>query len=147
MVGVAETCGQGENPKHSQQLCILYRERENARDKVAARVFRVSTSKTPPSSETPHNQRRQGGGARTELSERVTLRWNDLEATGWTLNMSRGGLRAVVESPLDPELEYLVAVGDGPARRACLVWSKGEADGQIVGLRFLDVEGSVPPEE
>ena len=42
----------------------------------------------------------------------------------------------MVESPLDPELEYLVAVGDGPARRACLVWSKGEADGQILGLRF-----------
>jgi hypothetical protein len=82
-----------------------------------------------------------------ELSERVTLRSNDLEASGWTLNVSRGGLRAVVEGPLDLGLEYQVAVGDGPARRACIAWSKGEADGQIVGLRFLDVEGSVPPEE
>jgi len=107
----------------------------------------VSTSKTPPSSETPHSQRRQSGGARTELSERVTLRSKDLEATGWTLNVSRGGLRAIVENPLDPGLEYQVEVGDGQARRACIVWTKGEADGQIVGLRFLDVEGSVPPEE
>ena len=107
----------------------------------------MSTSKTPPSSETPHSQRRQSGGARTELSERVTLRANDEETSGWTLNVSRGGLRAVVEHPLDPGLEYQVAVGDGPVRRACIAWSKGEADGQIVGLRFLDVDGSVPPEE
>jgi hypothetical protein len=110
----------------------------------------VSTSKTPPSSETPHNQRRQGGGARIELSERVTVRINgasDQATEGWTLNVSRGGLRAVVEQALDPALEYEVAVGGGPARRACIAWSKGEADGQIVGLRFLDVEGSVPPED
>lgn len=107
----------------------------------------MSTSKTPPSSETPHNQRRQGGGARIELSERVTLRANDQATEGWTLNVSRGGLRAVVERALDPALEYEVEVGDGPARRACIAWSRGEEDGQIVGLRFLDVEGSVPPED
>ncbi|HEX5102134.1 MAG TPA: PilZ domain-containing protein [Polyangiaceae bacterium] len=110
----------------------------------------MSTSKTPPSSETPHSQRRQSGGARIELSERVTLRVsgsNDEATEGWTLNVSRGGLRAVVEHALDPALEYQVEVGDGPARRACIAWSKGEADGQIVGLRFLDVEGSVPPED
>ena len=53
----------------------------------------------------------------------------------------------MLEQPLDPALEYEVEVGEAPARRACIVWAKAEADGQIVGLRFLDVEGSVPPEE
>ncbi len=110
------------------------------------RLF-VASSKNPPSSETPHSQRRQSGGARVESSERVTIRTAEQLTEGWTLNVSRGGLRAVVEQALDPALEYQVAVGEGPARRACIAWSKAEADGQIVGLRFLDVEGSVPPEE
>ncbi len=105
-----------------------------------------TTSNRPPSSETPHSQRRQGGGARVESSERVVIRRADVETCGWTLNVSRGGLRAVVEGELDPTLEYEVSVGEGPLRRACIAWSKGESDGQIVGLRFLDVDGSVPPE-
>ena len=69
------------------------------------------------------------------------------ESSGWTLNISRGGLRAVFEDALDPELEYEVMVGEQPFRKARLAWSRAEADGQIVGLRFLDVEGSIPPEE
>jgi hypothetical protein len=107
----------------------------------------VTSSNRPPTSDTPHSQRRQGGGARVESSERVIIRWAELETEGWSLNVSRGGVRAVFEQPLDPALEYEVAVGDAAPRRACIAWAKGEADGQIVGLRFLDVEGSVPPEE
>jgi hypothetical protein len=105
-----------------------------------------SSSTKPPSADAPHNQRRQSGGARVEASERVVIRLGEVETTGWTLNVSRGGLRAVLEQPLEPTLEYEVAVGESPARRACLAWSKAEADGHIVGLRFLDVDGSVPPE-
>lgn len=75
------------------------------------------------------------------------IRAAGFETTGWTLNVSRGGLRAIVEEPLADEREYEVAVGDANARRARIAWSRAEADGQIVGLRFLDVEGSVPPEE
>ena len=101
----------------------------------------------PPSSETPHSQRRQAGGARREASERVVLRAGAFEATGWTLNVSRGGLRAVFEDPLDPTLEYDVSVGEEASRRAAIAWARAEADGQIVGLRFLDIEGSVPPED
>ncbi|HEX6274849.1 MAG TPA: PilZ domain-containing protein [Polyangiaceae bacterium] len=95
----------------------------------------------------PSSQRRQTGGARHEASERVLIRANAFETTGWTLNVSRGGIRAVVEDPLDPETEYEVSVDSGSARRARIAWSRQEADGQIVGLRFLDVEGSVPPED
>jgi hypothetical protein len=75
------------------------------------------------------------------------IRADGLETTGWTLNVSRGGIRAVVEDPLDPNAEYDVLVGDAPARKARIAWSRVEADGQIVGLRFLDVDGSVPPEQ
>jgi hypothetical protein len=103
----------------------------------------MTRSKTP----NPPSQRRQTGGARHEASERVTIRANALETSGWTLNVSRGGIRAVVEDPLDPETEYEVSVGDGGARRARIAWSRQEADGQIVGLRFLDVDGSMPPED
>jgi hypothetical protein len=77
----------------------------------------------------------------------VVIRAQALETTGWTLNVSRGGLRAVVEDPLDPSTEYEVFVGDAPGRRARIAWARVEADGQIVGLTFLDVEGSVPPDE
>jgi hypothetical protein len=106
----------------------------------------VGESKNPPSVE-PHSQRRQSGGARHESSDRVVIRAEALETTGWTLNVSRGGIRAVVEDPLDPNAEYEVLVGDAPARRARIAWSRVETDGQIVGLRFLDVDGSVPPED
>jgi len=119
----------------------------SSHDKLACSEVSVSSTNRPPSSDTPHNQRRQSGGARVEASDRVVIRNGGLEASGWTLNVSRGGLRAVLEQPLDPGLEYEVEVGEAGARRACVVWTKAEADGQIVGLRFLDVEGSVPPEE
>lgn len=57
-------------------------------------------------------------------------------------------MRAIVEEPLQSGAEYELLVGDGePAgRKVAVVWVQDEADGQIVGLRFLDVEGSVPPE-
>jgi len=103
----------------------------------------VTRTKTP----NPSSQRRQTGGARHEASERVLIRANSLETSGWTLNVSRGGIRAVVEDPLDPETEYEVSVGSESPRRARIAWSRQEADGQIVGLRFLDVEGSIPPDD
>jgi hypothetical protein len=108
--------------------------------------FSLGESKNPPSGEL-YSQRRQSGGARHESSDRVLIRAAALETTGWTLNVSRGGIRAVFEDPLDVNAEYEVLVGDGPPRKARIAWSRVEADGQIVGLRFLDSDGSVPPEE
>ena len=105
--------------------------------------MRVTSSKTPQAA----GQRRQTGGARHEASERVVIRASGFETSGWTLNVSRGGIRAVFEDPLTPETEYEVSVGSESPRRACIAWSRQEADGQIVGLRFLDVDGSIPPEE
>jgi hypothetical protein len=107
----------------------------------------VSRRSPPPPSEI-HAQRRATGGARREATERVTLRGPDFETHGWTLNVSRGGIRAIVEEPLRAGGEYELIVGDADesARKVAVVWVQDEADGQIVGVRYLDVEGSVPPE-
>jgi hypothetical protein len=77
----------------------------------------------------------------------VTLRGPDFETQGWTLNVSRGGMRAIVEEPVKAGAEYDLLVGgdEATARKVAVVWVQDEADGQIVGVRFLDVVGSVPP--
>ncbi|MET0794446.1 MAG: PilZ domain-containing protein [Polyangiaceae bacterium] len=114
------------------------------------------TREKPPTS-SPDNEvrapRRHSGGARREASERVLVRAPTLgfETNGWTLNVSRGGIRAVVEEALQLGIEYQLIVGDEEtslARRASVVWLQDEADGQIVGLKYLDVEdGSEPPKD
>lgn len=110
-------------------------------------LVRVSRRSPTPSSEV-HAQRRATGGARREATERVTLRGPGFETHGWTLNVSRGGMRAIVEEPVKSGVEYELVVGDADesARKVAVVWVQDEADGQIVGVRFLDVVGSMPPE-
>ena len=76
----------------------------------------------------------------------MTIAAHDEELAAWTLNVSRGGLRLVVEDPVIVGETYEVAVGDASARPAIVVWTREEADGQIAGLRFVDVDnGEVPP--
>ena len=108
------------------------------------------TREKPPANHEPEIRapRRHAGGARFEASERVLVRAADFETHGWTLNVSRGGIRAIVEDPLVQGSEYQLTVGDeetAPARRASVAWLQDEADGQIVGLKYLDVEDSAPP--
>lgn len=67
----------------------------------------------------------------------------DVEA--WTLNLSRGGVRVVVEDPIYVGAIYEVTVGDQQARTARVVWLREEADGQIAGLKFEDAEGGESP--
>lgn len=103
-----------------------------------------------PSSPEQHAQRRNSGGARREASERVVLRNSEFETRGWTLNVSRGGLRAILEDHLMMGVEYELVIGEeegGAPRKVCAVWSQDEADGQIVGLKYLDTEGSIPPQD
>lgn len=93
----------------------------------------------------PSTLQRRKGGARTELTERVTLRSAGFSTTGWTLNVSRGGLRAIVEERLSVDVDYEVLIGEEAAGRlARVVWARDEQDGQIVGLKYLDTE-SMPP--
>ena len=104
--------------------------------------------KSPPPATELHAQRRATGGARREATERVTLRGPNFETHGWTLNVSRGGMRAIVEEPVKSGVEYELLVGgmEESARKVSVVWVQDEADGQIVGVRFLVVACSVPPE-
>jgi len=42
--------------------------------------------------------------------------------------------------------EYTVEIGtDAEPRDVRIIWIQDEADGQIVGVQFLDTDGSVPP--
>ncbi len=107
----------------------------------------IVSPRTPPSAQSVHAQRRATGGARREATDRVTLRTPGFETQGWTLNVSRGGMRAIVEEPVKSGVEYELIVGgaETTSRQVSVVWVQDEADGQIVGLRFLDVVGSMPP--
>jgi PilZ domain len=109
---------------------------------------RSHTSSSPPPQADVHGQRWSSGGARREASERVVLRAAGYESSGWTLNVSRGGVRLIVESQVELGREYELWIGDEQSalrRRGRVVWVQDEADGQIAGIQYLDVEGAVPP--
>ena len=94
------------------------------------------------------------GGARREVSARVALRsvtGDDLRYEGWALNVSRGGVRAILEEKLELGQEFEIDVGDpneSPSRRGRVVWVQEEPDGVIVGIEFVGLSGthkSAPP--
>lgn len=109
---------------------------------------------TPPQGVTaptaPHAMRR--GGARREVSERVKLESDEGAVfDGWALNVSRGGLRAILEDKVTLGQKFGVTLGaDEALRRAArVVWVQEEPDGVIVGLEFTSGSGaqkSVPPD-
>jgi len=94
-------------------------------------------------------QRRAAGGARREISAHVTLRSQSEEYDGWALNISRGGIRVVIEGRVTPG-QTLVVEGYDPddpaavARPARVVWVQDEPDGSVVGMEFVDAP-SAPP--
>jgi hypothetical protein len=83
---------------------------------------------------------RRAGGARHEVSYRIALcRDGQEELPGWALNLSRGGLRGVVEAHVEIGEVYEVVVGDELVRRpGRVVWTQEEPDGTIVGVEFLE---------
>jgi hypothetical protein len=92
------------------------------------------------------------GGARREVSTRVFLRSakGSVVHEGWALNVSRGGVRAILEEKveLNEEFEVEVGTGEGPPRDGRIVWMQEEPDGVIVGIEFTSQSGthkSVPP--
>lgn len=89
---------------------------------------------------------RRAGGARHEVSDRVTFMQGANEISGWALNLSRGGLRAIVEEPVELGAEYQIVIGDEKQRPGRIVWIQEEPDGAIVGVSFLDAtDGLTPP--
>lgn len=111
-------------------------------------VTRKNLTPPPGVPDEQHGTRRRAGGARREASDRVRFLNEGREVDGWALNVSRGGIRVVVEEPLELGGEYEVSVGEEEhVKRPCrVVWVQDEADGQIVGVQFLDTNaGTVPP--
>lgn len=90
---------------------------------------------------------RRSDGPRKNISERVLFHFADRTLDGWALNMSRGGLRAIVEEPVVMGEEFELTVGDNDERRAArIVWVRGDADGAVVGISFVGSPfSSVPP--
>ena len=82
------------------------------------------------------------GGARREVTERVTLKSEEgTTLEGWALNVSRGGVRVILEERVELGEEYEVTIGIEEAsslnRQARVVWLQEEPDGFIVGMEFL----------
>lgn len=91
------------------------------------------------------------GGARREVTERVTLRTEDGKVLdGWALNVSRGGLRAILEDKviLGQKFDLELGTDELLKRTGRIVWIQEEPDGVIVGIEFTGMSGtqqSVPP--
>jgi hypothetical protein len=80
------------------------------------------------------------------VSYRVTLLRGDLEILGWALNLSRGGLRAVIEERVELGEELVVRIDEIQVeRRGLVVWTQDEPDGAIVGISFLERIEAPPP--
>jgi hypothetical protein len=99
-----------------------------------------------------HAMRR--GGARREVSDRVALHKvaDGSQLEGWALNVSRGGVRVILEDKVELGTEFDITVGDpekgGTAARGRIVWVQEEPDGVIAGLEFVGESGthkSTPP--
>lgn len=95
---------------------------------------------------------RRESGARHQVSEPVLLRRLSLaadgepaEIQGWSLNVSRGGVRAVLDGPVSVGDHFDVALGEGAPRGARVVWVKPDKGGGcIVGMSYDDAN-SAPP--
>ncbi|WP_394832112.1 PilZ domain-containing protein [Pendulispora rubella] len=99
---------------------------------------------------------------RREVSERIQLRKLDPNAPpdtdpaagplldGWALNVSRGGIRCILEESVELGDEFEITIGEvGNApmtRRGRIVWVQEEADGLIVGVEFLTPSGTAVTE-
>ena len=96
-----------------------------------------------------HAMRR--GGARREVTERVTLKTEEgKELEGWALNVSRGGIRIILEDKVVLGQRFDVTLGSDEVlvRPGRVVWVQEEPDGVIVGIEFTGLSGtvkSVPP--
>ena len=68
---------------------------------------------------------------------------------GWALNISRGGVRAILEEPVELGEEYEITIGEegtpgSLTRRGRVVWLQDEPDGVIAGFEFIFGTGAHP---
>ena len=92
-----------------------------------------------PSGEDIHATRR--GGARHEVTSRVSLKARSGQVLdGWALNVSRGGVRVILEEKVElgSEFEVTLSTGEDPAtpQTGRVVWVQEEPDGVVAGIEF-----------
>jgi DNA-directed RNA polymerase subunit E'/Rpb7 len=92
-----------------------------------------------PSGDDVHATRR--GGARHEVSSRVTLKPKTGEVLeGWALNVSRGGVRVILEEKVElgAEFEVMMSTGEDATTAVIgrVVWVQEEPDGVVAGIEF-----------
>jgi hypothetical protein len=110
-------------------------------------------SKTDPPKEGVHPLRRHE--ARKEISGRVCFLSDSRMIDGWALNISGGGLRAILEERVIEGEEFNIEIEHSlDVRRGRIIWVKEQPDGDIVGVEFLEkpipsesstFDGSRPP--
>jgi hypothetical protein len=84
---------------------------------------------------------RRAGGPRRDASEAVHFHLAQGTVDGWALNVSKGGLRAIIEETLEQNTECEVTIGDSEQRRPCrIVWVRNEKGGAVLGVSFTDEE-------
>jgi hypothetical protein len=96
----------------------------------------------PPAHDQTDGHAMRRGGARREMSARVFLHGASGELhEGWALNVSKGGVRVVLEEKVELGSEYDIVVGDpdkdGTSARGRIVWIQEEQDGVICGVEFV----------
>ena len=93
------------------------------------------------------------GGVRQTVGDRVTFRGERGVHEGWALNVSRGGVRAILDrdtGKVELGEEYAISVGNagaGGERKGRIVWLQEEPDGFVVGIEYLsppDASGVSP---
>jgi hypothetical protein len=91
------------------------------------------------------------GGARHELSARVSLKPAPMglqgrgialpALEGWALNVSRGGLRVILEEKVELGAEFEITISERGVEPASpqsgrIVWVQEEPDGVVAGIEF-----------
>jgi len=81
------------------------------------------------------------GGARHEVSSRVALKAaSGAILEGWALNVSRGGVRVILEEKVELGSEFDVILSTGEESSAPqagrVVWVQEEPDGVVAGIEF-----------
>ena len=93
-----------------------------------------------PTGDDVHATRR--GAARHDVSSRVTLKAKSgAVLEGWALNVSRGGVRVILEESVELGSEFEVTLSTGEDASAPqngrVVWVQEEPDGVVAGIEFL----------
>ena len=81
------------------------------------------------------------GGARHDVTARVSLKGKEgAVLEGWALNISRGGIRVILEEKVDlgTEFEVTMNLGEEPTTPVTgrVVWVQEEPDGVVAGIEF-----------